>query len=137
MAGYSAIAHIRLQSAAAVVDIFAATRWMTSMFSLSIVTQITATTLISVKLWLSRTTLPQREHMRVIWMVVESGAILTASTLGVFVLYLLDFNAGQLVTEIAAQLGVRIFIHLFLFIIADMKRYDSAWCQPRLLSEWG
>lgn len=137
MAGYSAIAHIRLQSAAAVVDIFAATRWMTSMFSLSIVTQITATTLIAVKLWLSRTTLPQRDHMKIIWMVVESGAILTASTLGVFVLYLLDFNAGQLVTEIAAQLGVRTIVYSFISIRANLSRYYSAWCQPRLLFEWG
>ena len=75
--------------------------------------------------------------MKIIWMVVESGAILTASTLGVFVLYLLDFNAGQLVTEIAAQLGVRTIVYSFISIRANLSRYYSAWCQPRLLFEWG
>lgn len=44
--------------------------------------------------------------MGIIWMIVESGAVLTASTLTVFVLYLLGFNAGQLVSEMAAQLSV-------------------------------
>ena len=115
VAGYSAIAHIRLQSTAATVDIFAAARWMTSMFSLSIVTQVTATTLIAAKLWRSRFMLSRTDHLSVIWMIVESGAILTASTLAVFVLFLLDFNAGQFVSEIAAQLGVRIIISLYSF----------------------
>ena len=70
------------------------------------VSQIASTVLIVSKLWSSRRPFSRRGQMGVIWMIIESGAILTACTLTVLVLFLLNFNAGQIVTEIEAQLSV-------------------------------
>ena len=48
----------------------------------------------------------RKEYMNIMWMVIESGAVLTISSLAMLVLWLLHFNVGQLVSEMAAQLGV-------------------------------
>ncbi|KAJ7707877.1 hypothetical protein B0H14DRAFT_3643407, partial [Mycena olivaceomarginata] len=69
--------------------------WILSMWSLSLATQVCATTLIAYRIWVDR--LPGMRHpMLVFWMIVESGALYsftTATTLG---LYVQTKNAGAI-----------------------------------------
>ena len=90
-------------------SIFAVNKWFTTAFSLSLLTQISATSLIVWKIF-NRSAFDManksRVHLSIIWMIIESGALLAGATLAIFILYTLNMNVGQIVTNIDAQLSV-------------------------------
>ncbi|KAG6806789.1 hypothetical protein H0H93_002447, partial [Arthromyces matolae] len=73
--------------------------WITSTFVLNIATQLTATALITIRIYsalnLADSKFKTRSHyMSLVWLIVESGAIYTSSALVQLITYLLKMNAG-------------------------------------------
>lgn len=103
-------------------------------FSLSLAIQVTATTLIVWKIavntiWSSMTS--HKEHLAVIWIIVESGAILTVTTIVLCTLYLLEMNTGQIMSNIMGQLGLRASIIVSLSLL--LMTYSFQCLVPTLI----
>ncbi|GJE90103.1 hypothetical protein PsYK624_062260 [Phanerochaete sordida] len=78
---------------------------------MSLVVQFSATSLIVWKIW--HTTAwgnftGGRNHLAVIWIVIESGSILTAATVTLLTLYLVDTNPGGIITFVIAQISLAV-----------------------------
>jgi hypothetical protein len=84
--------------------------WLVTFWLSSIVTQIGATALISWKIW-SAISWRARKRGSVEWAIlrifVESGALYSAGTVVVLVMYLLQTAAGTIVAGMLGQLSVR------------------------------
>ena len=118
--GYSTIGQIANLSM--MQDLFDVAHWTTAIFSISLGIQIGATTLIVVKTsrvpaW--RYVSSHRENLAIVWIIVESGAILTAATATELTLYLLNMNAGAIIAPIISQLSVSLRT-LFSLLLADI-----------------
>ncbi|KZV76732.1 hypothetical protein PENSPDRAFT_679761 [Peniophora sp. CONT] len=89
-------------------EFFEAFTWMTAVFTLSLGIQFVATSVIVWKIWsatLRRSNTPNRHsNLAVIWIMVESGAILTGASASVLIMFRLKLNAGALVAPIHGQL---------------------------------
>ena len=84
--------------------------WIIATFSTSLITQVVATSLISwriVSTFRWKTNVARKEQLSIVWMIVESGAILTATSVTVLTLFVLNINAGTLITSVISQLSVR------------------------------
>lgn len=90
--------------------IFAVYRWTTATLSMSFAIQFSATSLIVWKIW--RTTAwtesidGHKERLAIIWMIVESGAIMTALTVTVLALFLLHMNVSGVIASVIVQISV-------------------------------
>ncbi|KZV60679.1 hypothetical protein PENSPDRAFT_659420 [Peniophora sp. CONT] len=88
---------------------FEAFAWMTAVFTLSLGIQFAATFLIIWKIWantLRRSAAPTHSsNLAIIWMLVESGIVLTGASASVLIMFRMKLNAGALVAPIHAQLS--------------------------------
>ena len=108
VSGYYGLAHIALLSSTEAI--FAIEHWTIATFSLSLATQIIATSLIvSQPWWRSPRNLPSahKEYVSVMLVIIESGAALTAITAVDLALFTLHKNAGAMLEPIMSQLSVR------------------------------
>jgi len=105
--GYIAISH--LAHFTPVDPVFLATlgNWILSTWSLSFVTQVSATLLIAYKIWASTAwgLRSSSSHMKVLWLVVESGAIYSFATAILLGLYASKANAGAIVGGALGQIS--------------------------------
>ncbi|GJE87405.1 hypothetical protein PsYK624_034880 [Phanerochaete sordida] len=117
---YSTLGHIA--SLTNEQNLFEVKGWAVSMCAISVAIQIMATTLLVWKILRnSSRILPRsrRQHLSVVWMIVESGAILTATTVTLLTLYTLEMNAGTIITAVTSQ--INFLIPTSIFIRARMK----------------
>ncbi|GJE87406.1 hypothetical protein PsYK624_034890 [Phanerochaete sordida] len=113
--GQTAITYVNfgfIASAGMRKTIFSATHAFVAIFALSLALQISATTLIAWRLLHTRHELiglvelsGSSRRLSLVWMVIESGAILTSATLAVMVLFILKFQAGAMMIPIITQLS--------------------------------
>ena len=120
VSGYSTIGHIA--NLRGMQDLFTVAQWTTAVFTISLGIQISASTLIVVKAlrvssW--RHVSSHRENLATVWIIVESGVILTAATAADLTLYLLNMNAGSITANIITQTSVSLQT-LFSLLLADM-----------------
>lgn len=123
ISGYSTIGHIA--NLTSTQDLFDVRNWTTAIFTISLGIQVTATTLIVWKILRSSSGVGgalagRGEYLSVIWMIVESGAVLTASSATVLTLYLLSMNAGAIMSPIITQMSF--LIPMSIIVRARMKR---------------
>ena len=90
-------------------------RWIITTWTLSIVVQCSVTALLSYRIWKNEHHLQAisghnnrsaPQHMAVIWTIVESGAIYSAATALLLLLYLLKMNAGAIIGNSIGQIAV-------------------------------
>jgi hypothetical protein len=107
------VGYITVANSESLHNIFAEAKWATATWALSLSIQVTATTLIVWKIWNSTSwsyIRSRTDSFYVIWILVESGALLTACYITLMVLFLLKTNAGSIMTNIIAQVSVSIII---------------------------
>lgn len=89
------------------------------MFSLSITIQASATLLIAWRIWSTHVkngTHSDRMIVSVMWIVLESGMVLSSVMVIFLALYLLETAAAGLVESIVAQLDVCLYITSILLV---------------------
>ncbi|KAI0318585.1 hypothetical protein OF83DRAFT_934036 [Amylostereum chailletii] len=104
-------------------SLFVTIRWTTASYSISLGTQVIATTLIAWKIWstvASQSKSARRNQVTIVWMIVESGAVLACTSATVLTLFLLNLNAGAAVAPIFAQLSFT--VPTSIIIRVGMKR---------------
>ncbi|KIP10227.1 hypothetical protein PHLGIDRAFT_266358 [Phlebiopsis gigantea 11061_1 CR5-6] len=116
--GFYAVALDRNQKS--IIDIFRSVKFVIPAFTLSLTTQVFATALIAGRIWYSRSLTTKKDQMFIFWMIVESGAILTACSACILTLFLLHFNAGLIVNEISTQLSC--FVPMSILVRVAIKR---------------
>ncbi|KAI0318074.1 hypothetical protein OF83DRAFT_66466 [Amylostereum chailletii] len=101
--------------------------WTTATFSISLGTQVISTALIAWKImstmgWKSKSA--RKDQLAIVWMIVESGAVLTISTIVVLTLFLLGMNAGAILAPIIGQLSFT--VPTSIVVRVGMKREKRA-----------
>jgi len=108
--GYAAVADLaRLDPTAGPNALFAIANWILGAWSLSIATQILVTLAIAGRIyWMSRGTSLARgaskRYMSVIWIIVESGAIYSITTIFLLAFFDLQTQAGGVIGACLAQI---------------------------------
>ncbi|KAJ7076624.1 hypothetical protein B0H15DRAFT_790338, partial [Mycena belliarum] len=106
--GYTATAHLVQFSPVDPVFAKSLSRWILSLWSMSLVTQVSATLLIAYKIW-SNTfhgTMRRSGPSAVFWMVVESGAVYSITTVITMTLYVLKADSGAISGGALGQISV-------------------------------
>lgn len=86
--------------------------WSTTYWSLSIATQLSASCLLAWRIWVIQSRAHRARarmasgYMPIIWIVLESGALLSFATVILLAFYLKKTNAGGVVAGICGQLVV-------------------------------
>ncbi|KZV95299.1 hypothetical protein EXIGLDRAFT_766312 [Exidia glandulosa HHB12029] len=79
-------------------------KWFTSLWALSLATNVTCTALIVAKI--ARSSHSTRTYTSIIAIIVESGALYTISVALLMTFFLLNANAGQIANDVTTQLSV-------------------------------
>ena len=79
-------------------------KWFTSLWALSLATNVTCTTLIVIRI--ARSSANARTYLSLIVIVIESGALYTISVAILMALFELNANSGQIANDITTQLSV-------------------------------
>ncbi|KAJ7026662.1 hypothetical protein C8F04DRAFT_1124802 [Mycena alexandri] len=105
--GYVAISHLAHFSPVDPVFLANLGNWLLSTWCLSLVTQVGATLLIAYKIWATTSwgINKSSSHMKVFWMVVESGAVYSFTTVILLSLYVAKENAGAIVGAALGQIS--------------------------------
>lgn len=95
-------------------------KYLLASWSLSIATQVSATALIAYRIWTYATRIPahvvpadereRMDYMAVVWIVIESGAVYTASTIVLLVFFVLNTQASNVIGKALGQISVRVLI---------------------------
>lgn len=108
--GFTSIAiYIKLINPMLFFDTVAYLHWVLGSLSFSIATQVLATGLIawklSYKMYIIPDTLPASMYWSIIWIIIESGAILSIATIFLLAFFASGKVAGGVLLNILAQLG--------------------------------
>ncbi|EKM60010.1 uncharacterized protein PHACADRAFT_206224 [Phanerochaete carnosa HHB-10118-sp] len=101
--GYTSAAHIATLGKNR--DLFADYQWAVAIFAMSLSIQVLASSMVVYKIW--RTSISMY-HLSAAWIIVESGLILTSATVSVLVLFLLNMQAGQILSCVLTQLSLAV-----------------------------
>ncbi|KAJ7499647.1 hypothetical protein FB451DRAFT_1385335 [Mycena latifolia] len=105
--GYIAIAQLAHFSPVDPVFLAALGHWILSTWSLSLVTQVGATLLIAYRIWADTAwgLKTSSKHANAFWMVVESGAVYSCTTVILLSLYVAKLNCGAIVGGALGQIS--------------------------------
>ncbi|KAJ7699675.1 hypothetical protein B0H17DRAFT_1196280 [Mycena rosella] len=105
--GYIAVSHLARFAPLDPVFLAALGQWILSTWSLSLVTQVGATLLIAYRIWVNTAWNMKTgsSHANVFWMVVESGAVYSFTTVILLALYVSKLNSGAIVGGALGQLS--------------------------------
>ncbi|KAF8891393.1 hypothetical protein BD779DRAFT_1784783 [Infundibulicybe gibba] len=129
VSGYISVAHLAHLTSVDALFLVAKTLLVT--WSLTIATQVSASALIAGRIWwisrqpASATHLAHRSRP-IIWMIIESGAIYTISTIILLILFDLKTQAGSIIADITLQIGAIIPTAIIVRVGLGLDREPSA-----------
>ncbi|KAI0771364.1 hypothetical protein BC629DRAFT_1531366 [Irpex lacteus] len=106
--------------------------WLDTYWGLTITTQVSASCLIAYKIWTTRRTLRYSrssraaKSMSVLWLVLESGALLSSTTVVLLSFYVTHKVAGGTIAAICGQLGALIPASILLRVSLNKVSIVSA-----------
>lgn len=110
-------------------------RWALTTWALSITVQMSATLLIAWRIWSAHRAVKNfctdSKLVSVMWIIVESGMVLSSATVFITALYMMNVNAGGTVEAIIAQLDVRdtrtTLYYIILTLLSIRLSYQRRW----------
>ena len=121
------------------------TTWLVALWAMSVTLQVLCTTLIASKIWwdshlIKKAGFGLHRQMSVVWIIVESGAIYSISTIFLMTFFLLKTQAGAIIGHPLGQISVRISPRIRYLKINELhpcKGYHSHFdCGPCRFGSW-
>lgn len=121
---YTAVAQLANHHAISLLFAELEARWAIATWSLSISIQVSATSIIAWVLWSvhreSRKLHNDRTIVSVMWVILESGAVLSTATVILLAFYVNQMTAGGIVVAFIGQLAVRDFQSLLILTLTRL-----------------
>lgn len=130
MAGYVDAIKLATVSSDEVLFSVAIRQWAVAAWSLSIATQVSASSLIAWKVWRTHIGTGTGGHyknkrsMPIVWIVLECGAVLSFSHVFLLALYVERTIAGSVIVAMIGQLDVSLTVTMHLYLLIGSSRHS-------------